>query len=357
MPEIPSSETANEAADGTVREELAIVILNYNGLKYLRDFLPGLVKYSHPHPVYVADNASTDESVAYLKVNHPEVRLILLEENHGYAGGYNQALRQIAAEYLILINSDVEVTPNWVDPLLSTMKTSPDIAACQPKIRAFRQKDHFEYAGAAGGYIDRLGYPFCKGRLFDNLERDEGQYDADTDIFWATGACFMIRKELFHALGEFDPQFFAHMEEIDLCWRIQNEGLKIRYCHQSVVYHVGGGTLSSDNPRKTYLNFRNGLLILVKNLPIYQLIFKLPVRSILDLVAAFKFISDGNPKHAWAVGKAHWHAAIPALQHIWRHGFRFAPSNNTYISNKLVVFEYFIRGKKKFSDIRFKWVK
>ena len=355
MTQAQSTISTNSQEVSTPMEEVAVVILNYNGVDYLRDFLPSLVKYSEPYTVYVADNASTDESVAYLQKNHPEVKLVLMDENHGYAGGYNEALQRIEARYFILINSDVEVTPGWITPLLETMKSSPDIGACQPKIRAYHHKDHFEYAGAAGGYIDRLGYPFCRGRLFDSLEKDEGQYDYDADIFWATGACFIIRKEIFHQMGAFDPHFFAHMEEIDLCWRLQNNGLRVRYCHKSLVYHVGGGTLSSINPRKTYLNFRNGLLLLVKNLPIYKLCYKLPVRSLLDFVAAIKFIADGNAPHALSVGKAHLHAAKPALQYILKNGFRWKPSNDQYISNKLIVYEYFIRGKKKFSDIKFKW--
>jgi len=334
-------------------EKIAIVILNYNGRGYLEKFLPSLVAYSNPYAIYVADNASTDDSVVYVRDNYADVKILELSENYGYAGGYNVALNKIDAEYFILINSDVEVTEGWVSPLLETIEGNPDVVACQPKILAYHERDHFEYAGAAGGFIDWLGYPFCRGRLFDNLEKDQGQYDRNSGIFWASGACFIIKKEIFHAVGEFDKEFFAHMEEIDLCWRIQNSGYQIRYCHESVIYHVGGGTLSSNNPKKTYLNFRNGLFLLVKNLPFWQLIFKLPIRSVLDFVAAVKFILDGNSPHALSVLKAHLHAAIPSIKYVLNAKSGYKTRHKKYIYDKLIVFQYFIKNKKKFSDIKF----
>lgn len=334
--------------------KVSIVILNYNGRGYLEQFLPALIKYSSPHEIIVADNASTDDSVNLLKKTFPQVRLIELDKNYGYAGGYNEALKLVDSEYFILVNSDIEVSPGWVDPLIDKLASDKNIAACQPKIRAFHNKEYFEYAGAAGGFIDWLGYPFCRGRILDNLERDEGQYDTDIDIFWASGACFAIRKEIFHQAGEFDSDFFAHMEEIDLCWRIQNMGFKISYCHNSIVFHVGGGTLSSNNPRKTYLNFRNGLYLLVKNVPLRKLLYTIPFRSILDLVAAIKFLADGNGKHSVAVFKAHWHAAIPAIKYIINK--KKSKAVNSYlISQKLIVFQYFLRKRKKYRDIKFKW--
>lgn len=334
--------------------EISIVILNYNGKGYLETFIPSLIKYSQPFEIVVADNASTDDSVDFLKTTYPEVRIIELTENYGYAGGYNEALKQIDAEYFILLNSDIEVTENWVTPLLDTLKSNRGVVACQPKIRSFHQKEMFEYAGAAGGYIDWLGYPFCRGRLFDEIEKDEGQYDDDTDIFWATGACIAVKKSVFHQLGGFDNGFFAHMEEIDLCWRIQNSGYRIKYCHESIVYHVGGGTLSSNNPRKTYLNFRNGLYLLVKNIPLWQLLFKIPLRSILDLIAAAKFISEGNGKHAISICKAHIDAAIPSIKYILRRK-HLNHYNQKYISDKLIIVDYFLRKRRKYSKIKFKW--
>ncbi|MEL6559006.1 MAG: glycosyltransferase family 2 protein [Bacteroidota bacterium] len=335
-------------------KKVSIVILNYNGKGYLEQFLPALIQHSTPHEIVVADNASTDDSVELLNNSFPQVRLIALDKNYGYAGGYNEALRLIDSEYLVLVNSDIEVTPGWVEPLIDKLDSNQNIVACQPKIRAFHNKEYFEYAGAAGGFIDWLGYPFCRGRILDNLEKDDGQYDSDIDIFWASGACFAIRKEVFHAAGEFDSGFFAHMEEIDLCWRIQNLGYKISFCHESLVYHVGGGTLSSNNPRKTYLNFRNGLYLLVKNLPFGKLIFTLPVRSFLDLVAAIKFLADGNGKHSLSVFKAHWHAAIPGIKYFMNKA-KNRRNNTKLISQKLIVFQYFLRKKKKYSDINFKW--
>ncbi len=333
--------------------QVAIVILNYNGKAYLEQFLPSLVRFSKPYQVYVADNASTDGSINYLKKHHQEVKLIVLQENYGYAGGYNEALKQLEEEYFILINSDVEVTKNWVEPLIATLSSDIEIVACQPKIKAYHQKTHFEYAGGAGGYIDWLGYPFCRGRIFDTLEKDTGQYDKPYHIFWASGACFAIKKKYFHHLGGFDAGFFAHMEEIDLCWRIQNAEKKIIYNPDSVVFHVGGGTLASTSPKKTYLNFRNGLLLLVKNIPTIELIYKLPFRSLLDGLAILKFIVDRKPAHALAVIKAHFHALPRTFNYLRKKRKRLRKISKKLIFSKLIVFQYFIKGKSKFSDLKF----
>ncbi|MGB3467545.1 MAG: glycosyltransferase family 2 protein [Cyclobacteriaceae bacterium] len=335
-------------------KEVAIVILNYNGRDYLNKFLPGLIQFSTPHEVIVADNASTDDSIDLLRNQFPEVRLIILPENYGYAGGYNEALKRIEANYYILVNSDIEVTEGWVEPLIKPLRENDEVVAVQPKIRSYHEKEKFEYAGAAGGYIDWLGYPFCRGRIFDELEEDNGQYDNITEIFWSSGACFAIRRDTFHELHGFESEFFAHMEEIDLCWRIQNTGKKILFTPESVVYHVGGGTLSSLNPRKTFLNFRNGLFLLVRNNPLWRLFYIIPVRSALDLVAAIKFIFEGNGNHALAIVKAHWQAATPSFRYL-REQESKKGSSNRYISSKSTVFQYFIRKKRKYSQIKFKW--
>jgi GT2 family glycosyltransferase len=246
----------------------AVVILNWNGRNFLETFLPSVLEYSaRCADVIVADNASTDDSVAFLQEHYPQIRIIEHPKNGGFSKGYNDALKQIDAEYYILLNSDVEVTPNWITPVIEMMDADPSIAACQPKLRSFEDRSQFEYAGAAGGFIDAYGYPFCRGRIFDVLEEDRGQYDDACEVFWATGACLFVRADLYHALGGLDEDFFAHMEEIDFCWRLKNNGHKVMYCPDSTVYHVGGGALPKSSPRKTYLNFRNNLALLVKNLP------------------------------------------------------------------------------------------
>lgn len=247
-------------------KKTAVVILNWNGRKFLKKFLPDVIKFSKKDAeVIVADNASTDDSVAVLKADFPEIRIIENKSNGGFAKGYNQALKLIDAEYYILLNSDIEVTENWINPVIELMESDKNIAACQPKIRSYHEKEKFEYAGAAGGFIDKFGYPFCRGRIFQSLEEDKGQYDDTVEIFWATGAALFIRAELYHKLGGMDDDFFAHMEEIDLCWRLKNEGYKIMYCPKSTVYHVGGGTLPTSSSWKTYLNFRNNFFLIYKN--------------------------------------------------------------------------------------------
>ena len=287
-------------------KKVSVVILNWNGVGMLQKFLLKVVEYSAMEgvEVCVADNASTDESVSYLQANFPNVRLIVLDKNYGFAEGYNRALQQVEAEYVVLLNSDVEVTPHWLEPLVEYMDAHPEVAACQPKIRSERNKEYFEYAGAAGGYLDKYGYPFCRGRIFDVVEKDEGQYDTVSSVFWATGAALFIRLKDYWGAGGLDGRFFAHMEEIDLCWRLRSRGRGIVCIPQSVVYHVGAATLKKENPRKTFLNFRNNLLMLYKNLPEKDLKHVMFVRGLLDWVATFVFLLKGDGKNARAVWQA-----------------------------------------------------
>ena len=287
-------------------DKIAVVILNWNGCDMLRSFLPSVVRFSEVDGavVYVADNGSTDASVAMLRREFPSVHLILLEENHGFADGYNLALKQVEAEYVVLLNSDVEVTEHWLVPLAEYMDAYPETAACQPKIRSWRNKGQFEYAGAAGGFIDRYGYPFCRGRIMGVVEEDKGQYDTVIPIFWATGAALFIRLADYREAGGLDGRFFAHMEEIDLCWRLRARGRQLACIPQSVVFHVGGATLKKENPRKTFLNFRNNLVMLYKNLPDERLSTVMRCRFWLDRLAALQFLLKGERRSFQAVFRA-----------------------------------------------------
>ena len=286
--------------------KVAVVILNWNGEHMLRDFLPSVVEHSvlpkamGEAVVYVADNGSTDGSLALLAEEFPAVRTIVFDENYGFADGYNKAFEQIDAEYAVLLNSDVEVTPDWLLPLVEYMDAHPQVAACQPKLMAYHKKDEFEYAGAMGGYLDRYGYPYCRGRIFDTIEKDHHQYDADVSLLWATGACLMVRLPIYKEVGGLDGRFFAHMEEIDLCWRLRCRGYEVRSVASSIVYHVGGATLNAGHPHKTFLNFRNNLLMLYKNLPESDLASVLFIRALLDYVAAAMFLLKGE----WGSTKA-----------------------------------------------------
>ena len=290
--------------------KVAVVILNWNGEQMLRDFLPSVVAHSvlpeslGEAVVYVADNGSTDHSLRLLADSFPSVRIIAFSQNYGFADGYNKAFEPIEAEYAILLNSDVEVTPGWLHPLVQYMDAHPQVAACQPKLMSYHQKDAFEYAGAMGGFIDCYGYPYCRGRIFDTVEKDHGQYDADVPLLWATGACLMVRLAVYKEVGGLDGRFFAHMEEIDLCWRLRCRGYEVRSVASSVVYHVGGATLNAGHPRKTFLNFRNNLLMLYKNLPSDKLRSVLFVRALLDYVAAAMFMLKGEWGSAKAVFRA-----------------------------------------------------
>ena len=287
-------------------KKVSVVILNWNGVGMLQKFLPGVIKYSQGEgvEVCVADNGSTDESVVWLQTYCPDVRLIVLGKNYGFADGYNMVLQQVEAEYVVLLNSDVEVTPHWLDPLMEYMDAHPEVAACQPKIRSERNKALFEYAGASGGYLDKYGYPFCRGRIFDVVEEDKGQYDTVQPIFWATGAALFIRLKDYRESGGLDGRFFAHMEEIDLCWRLRSRGRGIVCIPQSTVYHVGAATLKKENPRKTFLNFRNNLLMLYKNLPEKELKRVMFIREVLDGIAALVFLLKGEKEAARAVLQA-----------------------------------------------------
>jgi len=331
----------------------AIVILNYNGQKYLTDFLPSVINHSPDTDIYVADNASTDLSIEILKRDFSSVKIIQLFENHGFAKGYNEALAQIMNQYeiYILLNSDVEVPENWIKPVITLMESNSNIAACQPKIKFYHKKTHFEYAGAAGGYIDRLGYPFCRGRVFLSLEEDLGQYNDNVEVFWATGACMFIRANIFHEIGGFDEDFFAHMEEIDLCWRMKHAGYQIFACGESEVYHVGGGTLPKSNPHKTFLNFRNGLVMLYKNLPNEELFGTLMVRLILDGVAGMKFLFFDTWQDCWAVVRAHYN--FYTHFHTWhkkRHKIK-KRGDLRQISKRNIVWQYFVKGKERFDEM------
>lgn len=334
--------------------KVAVVILNFNGKKYLEKFLPSVTSCSGSHTIVLADNNSSDDSIAFVKANYPSVQIVKNPVNTGFAQGYNDALKHIKATYYVLLNSDVEVTQNWIDEVITLMDSNPTIAACQPKILDYNNKHIFEYAGAAGGYMDKYGYPFCRGRVFNHLEHDHQQYDDATEVFWATGACMFVRSDAYWEVGGFDGDYFAHMEEIDLCWRLKNIGYKIFVEPKSTVFHVGGGTLEV-SPHKTYLNFRNNLTTLTKNHPGGFLFFKIFYRLCLDGVAAFKFLADGEPGHLWAVLKAHfaYYAWLPktlakrkaAQQH---PNFKFSLSK---IYTKNMVLEFFIRKKTKFTDL------
>ncbi len=330
----------------------AIVILNYNGKEFLRQFLPSVTAYSQQHQIYVADNNSTDDSVAFLQKEYPQIKCLMLDANYGYAGGYNRALQQIDADYFVLLNSDIEVTPGWVDTIIEKMEANNRIAAAQPKILSYRNKDYFEYAGASGGFIDYWGYPFCRGRIFDTLEKDNGQYNTEMPVFWATGACLFVRKDAFFEAGMLDDTFFAHQEEIDLCWRLQKLGYQIYVFPQSTVYHVGGGTLNSSHPKKTFLNFRNNLLLLHKNLDRkrFSIIFN---RLLLDGIAGIKFLVAGQPQHTWAIIKAHF--AFYRLMKQNRRK-RIATSTQAQIQGiypKSILKSYFFDKKKTFQQLNF----
>lgn len=327
---------------------VAIVILNYNGRHYLEKFLPNIIRYSQGYDIWVADNASTDQSIEWLNEQYPELKTLLISENKGYAGGYNEALKRISSDYYILLNSDIEVTENWIEPVISFMDSDTKIAACQPKIRAFDLPTHFEYAGAAGGYMDYLGYPFCRGRIFDTREEDLGQYDDEKDVFWATGACLFVRASAFHKAKGFDESFFAHMEEIDLCWRLLNMKYRITYCGKSVVYHVGGGTLHKSNPRKTFLNYRNNLIMLFKNLPKGRRWKTVLIRLILDGISSVRFMATGAWPDVIAIIKAHFafYAMIPSLTKNTKRTTYRAP-----LYYRSVVWEYFVLGKHRFNQL------
>lgn len=340
-------------------DKVAVVILNWNGRDMLRMFLPSVLRYSLSDnvSVYVADNGSTDDSVAMLQKEFPCVRLIVLPENLGFAEGYNQALSQVEAAYVVLLNSDVEVTEHWLDPLVQYLDQHPEVAACQPKIRSWQHKSQFEYAGASGGFIDSYGYPFCRGRMLNVVEEDHGQYDTVYPVFWATGAALFIRLADYRAAGGLDGSFFAHMEEIDLCWRLRARGKTLVCIPQSVVYHVGAATLKRENPRKTFLNFRNNLLMLYKNLPEEDLAWVLSVRMLLDYVAALHFLLQGQAANAWAVVRARWAfwKLRSSLKSVRAENLRHTTlSQIPERMHHSLLIQFYLKGRKSFSQLEFR---
>lgn len=328
---------------------IAVVILNYNGRPFLEKFLPSVISCTPSARIVVVDNCSNDDSIEFLKTQ--KVELIELDQNYGYAGGYKKALEMLEDDFFVLLNSDVEVTDGWLNPLHDLMEKNPDIGAVQPKIKSFDNRTKFEYAGAGGGLIDWLGYPFCRGRIFLELEEDKGQYDDTTEVFWASGACMMVRRSALIESGNLDPDFFAHMEEIDLCWRMKNLGYRIFYCGDSTVFHVGGGTLPASNPRKTYLNFRNGIFLILKNKKLYQLIYTLPIRWCLDWVAAIKFLLFDNPKDGWAVIRSHFSVIRYFLKMLSKRSHRKRMSHHTGIYWRSIIWARYVRGIKTFTEL------
>ncbi|MBR9831555.1 glycosyltransferase family 2 protein [bacterium] len=331
-------------------KDLAIVILNWNGINHLKTFLPSVIKNSTAHRVVLADNASTDESIEYVTTHFPTVEIVENQENGGFAKGYNDALKKIDATYYCLLNSDVEVTPGWTNHPLKLLQSDANIAVCQPKIMDYTNRNYFEYAGAGGGFIDKLGYPFCRGRIFNTLEVDKNQYDDTVEIFWATGACMFIKADCFHKIGGFDASYFAHMEEIDLCWRLKNENYKIFYTGQSTVYHLGGGTLSSLSPKKTFLNFRNSLLTLYKNEHVSTVKRKVFWRMCLDAIAFLKFVLEGTPSHAIAILKAHqsFYQLKRNIPHMGQNNIK----THDQIFQLSIIKEYFIKKIHYYSDLK-----
>lgn len=334
---------------------VAVVILNWNGKQFLERFLPSVIKSNYNNlQIIVADNASSDDSISFLAQSYPQIRVIVNNKNYGFAEGYNQALSQVEADYFVLLNSDVEVPENWIKPVIDLMQGDDNIAVAQPKVKWQQNKSMFEYAGAAGGFIDSFGFTFCRGRIFDQLEEDNAQYDTHIPIFWASGAAFFIKSKYWFSIGGLDGDLFAHMEEIDLCWRLKNKGYKVMCCALTEVYHVGGGTLNASSAFKSYLNFRNNLIIMQKNLPFGEALLKIFVRLWLDLAAWFQFALKGQFAFAFSINKAHFQ--------FFKDFFKTAAKRSTKqislnqhegVLNGSIVWKYFIEKKKKFSEIKF----
>ena len=330
--------------------KIAIVILNWNGKKLLEKFLPSIVNFSSEKAeIFVADNASTDDSIKFIKTFYPSVNIIENSVNGGYAKGYNDALQAVEADIYCLINSDVEVTKNWLSPVLDVFEKNKNVAIIQPKILDYKDKSSFEYAGAAGGFIDFFGYPYCRGRVFNSLEKDTHQFNDTTEIFWASGACFFIRSEVYHQLEGFDENYFAHQEEIDLCWRTNNLGFDIKYVGTSTVFHIGGATLQETNPHKTYLNFRNSLLNVVKNVPKKWFLIVVFSRLMLDGIAGIKFLIELRPIHTFAIVKAHvsFYKNLPLFLKKRRKLYK----KQAYFLHISIVWQYFVLGRNKFKDL------
>lgn len=341
-------------------KNIAVAVLNWNGAALLQQYLPSVIKYSeHLANVYVIDNASSDSSLEVLENEFPSVKTITISDNLGYAGGYNAGIKKIEEEFIVLLNSDVEVSPKWLDILYARFEEDDKLGAIQPKIKDYNQKNSFEYAGAAGGFMDRLGYPFCRGRLFYKLEEDTGQYEDFREVFWATGACLMVRKSLYAKVKGLNEKLFAHMEEIDLCWRMQNHGFKVACDPLSIVYHLGGGTLNKLSPRKTYLNFRNSLIILYLNLPTKEASAKILTRLLLDGVAGIKFLFEGKPKHMFAVIHAHFsfYRMFFGLKMDKKQIPQRSMKELAGIYDGSLVWDFFKNGKMKFGELEVSKIK
>ncbi|WP_010179465.1 glycosyltransferase family 2 protein [Aquimarina agarilytica] len=334
------------AVPNTSFSNFAIVILNWNGQQFLSQFLPSVIQHSEDATIYVIDNASTDNSVVWLTENYPEIKIVSLKENKGYAGGYQEGLKVIHEDFYCLLNSDIEVTKNWLFSIKKLFDLDQNIAAIQPKILDYKNQNYFEYAGAGGGFMDKFGYPYCRGRIFDSIEKDEGQYNDEIPVFWASGACLFIRKNNFWDAGGLDVDYFAHQEEIDLCWRLHNQGKKVFYTGKSQVLHVGGGSLSYNNPRKTFLNFRNSLFTILKNHKGVSVVYILFVRMLLDGVAALRFLLQGNLKQCYTIFKAHlsFYVHLPVLLNKRK---KIQKKTRKYFS-KSIVFDYFVKKKRNY---------
>ncbi|WP_406683588.1 glycosyltransferase family 2 protein [Seonamhaeicola sp. MEBiC1930] len=328
--------------------KIAVVILNWNGQKLLKQFLPSVLEFSKHANIYIADNASTDDSIKFIKSNYPSIQIIQNQENGGYAKGYNDALKNLDEDVFCLLNSDVEVTENWLAPIITVFKENPKTAVVQPKLLDYNKKDYFEYAGAGGGFIDKYGYPYCRGRLFNTIEKDTGQYNDIANIFWASGACFFIRSQVFNELNGFDESFFAHMEEIDLCWRVKNSGYSVNYVGNSQVYHIGGATLKNTHPKKTYLNFRNSLFTLTKNAKgsLLPIIF---IRLILDGFAGIKFLLELKPKHTFSILHAHFSFYKNLGQLLKKR--KLAKTKIKYYKKTSIVVDYFVNNKTNYNSL------
>lgn len=341
-----------------VRPILSIVLLSYNSRDFLSQFLPKLTKFTpDKYEIVVVNNGSTDDTEAFLQENYPQLRVVKIEVNKGFTNGYIESLKQIDAKYYCLISSDIEVTENWADPIIDLMESDDQIAACQPKIKSWHDRNKFEYAGACGGYLDKYGYLFCRGRIFYTVEEDHGQYDENIEVFWASGACLFVRSDLYHQVGGLDDDFFAHMEEVDLCWRLKNLGYKIMCVPASEVFHVGGSIISYGSPGKTYRNYRNNLILLIKNLPFGQLIWKLPYRLFLDGVAFFHLLFTGQVKLAFVIIKSHmfFHArTLHWLKKRKQVRSLVVDESNTRFYPKSIVWKYFIEKVKFFSELNWK---
>lgn len=357
----------------TKTPKVAIVILNWNGINHLRQFLPSVLLSEWPNlDIIIGDNASADGSVEFIKTEYPSVKIIQNDKNYGFTGGYNRVLAQVDADYFILLNSDVEVFPGWIAPVISLMENDALIAVAAPKIKSYLQKDYFEHAGAAGGFMDKFGYPFCRGRMFYETEKDTGQYEQPGEVFWASGAAMFIKKRCWEEAGGFDESFFAHMEEIDLCWRLKNMGYKVMYCAQSEIYHLGGGTLNTENPFKTYLNFRNNLLLLKKNLPFWRAFCVILIRFCMDMMAIVRFLNEGKRRDAWAVSRAHQYFVVNIFKRgmtspaISRKRENSVANPGTKTENRQqrhtgiplkglykgsIVWDFFIKKKKHFNEL------